>query len=104
MSPEEKPSILRQPALAEQVAGHLARQVEQGELEPGQPLPSDAKLCYRYEVSRTVVREALARLKYDGLLESKKGGRTRVSTEAQRRAFRLSEPENQDQEWNRISV
>jgi GntR family transcriptional repressor for pyruvate dehydrogenase complex len=91
--------IRREPALADQVADHLAEQVERGELTPGSPLPSEAELCRRFEVSRTVVREALARLKYDGLLESKKGGRTRVSRDVRSRAFRLTGAGREKSDW-----
>ncbi|HEX5881577.1 MAG TPA: GntR family transcriptional regulator, partial [Actinomycetota bacterium] len=36
---------------------------------PGAPLPSEAELCERFSVSRMTVRQALAELTNDGLVE-----------------------------------
>src|SRR4029453_16200594 len=52
---------------------HLKRQIEDGVLSPGQQLPSEAELCERYSVSRTVVREALGQLVVDGRIYKIKG-------------------------------
>jgi DNA-binding GntR family transcriptional regulator len=46
----------------------LRQAVAEGELLPGTPL-SEAELCQQYSMSRTPVREALARLEQDGLVE-----------------------------------
>jgi GntR family transcriptional regulator len=52
---------------------HLKRQIEDGALSPGEQLPSEAELCERYSVSRTVVREALGQLVVDGRIYKIKG-------------------------------
>ncbi|MFK4728757.1 GntR family transcriptional regulator [Agromyces mediolanus] len=44
--------------------------VETGVFEPGQKLPGERELAERVSVSRVVLREALASLEEDGLLES----------------------------------
>lgn len=44
-----------------------------GEYRPGDKLPSEAELTRIYSVSRTVVREAIAALRSDGLVEARKG-------------------------------
>lgn len=44
-----------------------------GELYPGDKLPSEAGLTERYNVSRTVIREAVASLRADGLVEARHG-------------------------------
>ena len=49
--------------------GLLAR-IRQGDLEPGAQLPTEAELCEAFEVSRTVVREAVARHKPELVLVS----------------------------------
>lgn len=49
------------------------RRIESGEFRPGDILPSEQNLAEMFKVSRTVVREALARLKYEGVIESKRG-------------------------------
>ena len=92
---EIEPIIKRQPALALQVADHLTRQIKEGLLSPGEVLPSEATLAKNLQVSRTVVREALARMKHDGLLDSQKGGRTRVAQDISGQVFRLT-PESDE--------
>lgn len=52
--------------------GLLAR-IRQGDLEPGAQLPTEAELCDAFEVSRTVVREAVARLRAEGLVIPRQG-------------------------------
>jgi DNA-binding GntR family transcriptional regulator len=49
-----------------------------GPLEPGEPI-SDTELAALLGVSRTPVREALARLAQEGLVETQAGRRTRVA-------------------------
>ncbi|MDZ7858751.1 FadR/GntR family transcriptional regulator [Sphaerotilus sp.] len=59
--------------LSEQLADALAVGIRDGQLQPGQRLPTEAALVERFGVSRTVVREALSRLKTLGLVESRQG-------------------------------
>ncbi len=44
-----------------------------GEYPANEKLPSEAKLCEKYSVSRPVLREALTRLKEDNLIVSRRG-------------------------------
>jgi GntR family transcriptional regulator len=46
---------------------------------PGAPLPSEAELCERFSVSRMTVRQALAELTNDGLVERRRGQGTFVA-------------------------
>ena len=57
----------------------LRRQIEDGSLGPHARLPSEPELCQLYGVSRTVVREALAKLVADGRIYKIKGKGTFVS-------------------------
>jgi DNA-binding FadR family transcriptional regulator len=75
--------------LPQQVAEHLVGEIRDGVLELGQKLPSEADLCKQYGVSRTVIREAVARLRHDGLLESRQGSGVIVASWENRRTFRL---------------
>ncbi|MBW1699650.1 MAG: FadR family transcriptional regulator [Deltaproteobacteria bacterium] len=75
--------------LPQQVAEHLSGEIHDGVLKTGQKLPPEAELCKKYGVSRTVIREAVARLKHDGLLESRQGSGVTVASWENRRAFRL---------------
>ena len=59
--------------LSDQVADALAAEIRAGRLPPGAKLPTEAALVAQFSVSRTVVREALSRLKSLGLVESRQG-------------------------------
>ena len=49
-----------------QLARILRRQIVNGEIEPGMPLPSESHLCQTYQLSRWVVRRALGVLGDEG--------------------------------------
>lgn len=51
----------------------LRESIDKGDYAPGDRLPTEAKLTEEYGVSRTVVREAMASLKSDGLVEPRQG-------------------------------
>jgi len=84
------------PSLAEQVTAHLRHAMRDGTFRPGDRLPSESSLAAQLGVSRTVVREALARLKQDGLLESRHGIGAIVRSVQKQRAFRLDDLEGAD--------
>ena len=65
--------ITRPLRLSEEVSGDLQRRIARGELKPGDRLPTEKALGEVFGVSRAVVREAVARLKADGLVESRQG-------------------------------
>jgi GntR family transcriptional repressor for pyruvate dehydrogenase complex len=59
--------------LGERVADRLLRKIRTEGLAPGTRLPSEHAMAQHFGVSRTVVREAIALLKADGLLTTRKG-------------------------------
>ena len=59
--------------LSDQVADVMAAKIRAGRLAVGDKLPTEAALVDQFSVSRTVVREALSRLKSLGLVESRQG-------------------------------
>lgn len=67
------PGLPRAPSLADQIYEDLLQDIVMGRLEDGQKLPSEAGLCARYAVSRPVLREALNRLKGEGLVVARQG-------------------------------
>jgi GntR family transcriptional regulator, transcriptional repressor for pyruvate dehydrogenase complex len=56
--------------LAQRVVAGLKDKILTGDLPPGHKLPSEAELIDEYRVSRTVVREAVTRLRAEGLVET----------------------------------
>ncbi|MFC7554147.1 winged helix-turn-helix domain-containing protein [Pseudoroseomonas wenyumeiae] len=80
-----EPAPLRDPrrlSLSEQVTRDLDARITQGELRPGDRLPTERELMARYGVSRTVVREAMSSLRAAG----------RLATQQGRGAFVLEQP------------
>ncbi|THK39012.1 FadR family transcriptional regulator [Ensifer sp. MPMI2T] len=65
--------IERKPKLSERVASAIREQVLKGEIPPGQKLPTESRMSEFFGVSRTVVREAIATLAADGLVEPRQG-------------------------------
>jgi GntR family transcriptional repressor for pyruvate dehydrogenase complex len=59
--------------LSDQVADVLATEIRAGRLALGDRLPTEAALVTQFSVSRTVVREAVSRLKSLGLVDSRQG-------------------------------
>ncbi len=53
--------------------------IEREGLQPGDGLPGEHRLCEQYGISRTVVRQALAQLEHEGLVERVKGKGTFVA-------------------------
>jgi GntR family transcriptional regulator, transcriptional repressor for pyruvate dehydrogenase complex len=76
-------------SLTDRVAEKLARLVERGEVTPGSRLPTEMDMAARFGVSRTVVREAVARLKYAGVLASRQGSGVYVRQAGARPHFRI---------------
>lgn len=74
---------------SQQVTEHLRREIIEGYFRAGETLPSEATLCARFSVSRTVIREALASLKYAGLLVAEQGRGVTVMRPEQRIDFRI---------------
>lgn len=61
------------PKLSARVAEALRGKLLGGEIAPGQRLPTESSLTQEYGVSRSVIREALAALAADGLVEARQG-------------------------------
>ena len=60
-------------SLSSELASVLARQIDNGQYAPGDSLPSEMALAEAFSVSRTVVREAMVRLKQQGRIASRRG-------------------------------
>ena len=63
----------------EQLQQLIVREIARDSLEPGHLMPSEAEMCARYEVSRTVVRQAVGELVNEGVLQRRRGKGTFVA-------------------------
>ncbi|PZM11534.1 FadR/GntR family transcriptional regulator [Rhizobium tubonense] len=59
--------------LVDVVGGRLRQDIINGLLKPGEKLPSESGLTEQFKVSRTVIREAIASMRADGLLDVRHG-------------------------------
>jgi len=91
--PADKPAFLRplRPTrnLTEEIVDRIASEIRSGRLEPGSKLPTEQKLMHAMRVSRTVVREAVAALRAEGLVTTRQGSGAFVAADARRSAFRI---------------
>ena len=62
-----------------QVQDALKEYIEHGDATPGDQLPSEPDLCRLFDVSRTVIRQALRGLESEGLIIRHKGRGTFVA-------------------------
>lgn len=89
--------LRRAPGLPDEIARLLRDEIQHGMLQPGDRLPTEQQLCQRFGVSRPVVREAVSRLKSDGLLQSFQGRGVFVAAGDDRSSFRLDHPDLNDE-------
>src|SRR5258707_7999202 len=67
----------------------LAEQIKSGRLSPGERLPTEQELTRAARVSRTVVREAVAALRAEGLVITRQGVGAFVSAAPQQAPLRI---------------
>jgi GntR family transcriptional regulator, transcriptional repressor for pyruvate dehydrogenase complex len=79
------PAITRTARLAERIGGDIRG----GRLRAGDRLPTEQELIAQFQVSRTVVREAMAALRTDGLIVSRQGAGVFVADSTVGRPFRI---------------
>jgi GntR family transcriptional regulator len=82
-------SVSRQAAtpLHDQVKSVITQMISREGLEPGDPLPSEHRLCHDLGVSRTVVRQALAQLENSGVVYRERGKGTFVAARKTSESF-----------------
>jgi GntR family transcriptional repressor for pyruvate dehydrogenase complex len=72
-----------------QVAEWFAREIRAGRLASGEKLPTEQELIGRFGVSRTVIREAMASLRSEGLVVSRQGSGVYVADHQANPTFRI---------------
>jgi len=80
-------SARRKPKLAELVVDTLRKRIAAGDYKTGGRLPTEAEMTRIFGVSRTVVREALAALAADRIVEARQGAGVFVTVPAGLRAI-----------------
>ena len=82
--------------LPDEIAQQLRARILNESLAPGQRLPTEQELGAQFGVSRNVVREAIARLKLTGLVETRHGVGTFVCADLAMRPFEVSHDDLMD--------
>lgn len=95
------PAVRRHPSLVDQVTEGIGEQIRSGHFVPGEMLPSVQTLSDSWGVSRTVTREALARLSAEGLVNSRQGLGVFVSETPPARKFSIA-PGQEAEDLKRI--
>jgi DNA-binding FadR family transcriptional regulator len=79
----------RAPNLPSQVARMISDEILAGRIQVGDRLPTERELAETFGVSRNVVREAIARLRFEGAVEPRQGSGVFVSGNQANSALRL---------------
>ncbi|MDB5361242.1 MAG: hypothetical protein JWO51_2539 [Rhodospirillales bacterium] len=72
-----------------QLVEHLGTDIRAGRYKPTERLPTEQELMARFDVSRTVVREAVASLKAEGLVVTRQGSGAFVAQNPTGKPFRI---------------
>ena len=73
-TPSQPETRLRRPrGLVQEIVAGLAGNIRDGLIKPGDKLPTESEIMARFDVSRTVVREALSKLQASELVETRHG-------------------------------
>jgi DNA-binding FadR family transcriptional regulator len=83
-------AIERPRRLPDEVAQSVMSAITSGALKPGDKLPSEAEMSSNFNVARTVVREAISLLKFDGVVDSRRGVGAFIANREERTSFRIS--------------
>ena len=89
------PSLVLRPVspprnLPREIAERIADEIAGARLRPGAKLPTEQEMVAAMGVSRTVIREAIAALRAEGLVVTRQGAGAFVAPDIERRPFRLA--------------
>lgn len=70
---DSTPGKVSRIGLPSQVAAFVRAEIVRGNLKPGDRLPTEQELSGQHGVSRAVIREAIAKLRHEGLVVSRQG-------------------------------
>ena len=84
---DQLPSGRTSGSLVKRVGDELRAEISAGRFVVGDKLPSQSDLTERFDVSRTVVREAIASLQADGMVEARQGAGVFITARTPASAF-----------------
>lgn len=90
--------IRRSEHLPARIASQIAKEISEGRIKPGEKLPTEHILAKGFGVSRSVVREAIAELRNEGLVETRQGVGAFVTEQHTRSAIRIEQEDLSDRE------
>lgn len=90
--------IRRNEHLPARIASHIGREIAEGRILPGERLPTEHILAKTFGVSRSVVREAIAELRNEGLVETRQGIGAFVMEAQGRGSIRIEQTDLYDRE------
>jgi DNA-binding FadR family transcriptional regulator len=76
--------------LVQEVVNGLSTSIREGNIKPGDKLPSESEIMEEFDVSRTVVREALSKLQASDMVETRHGIGTFALTPRDTGNFKIS--------------
>ncbi len=77
--------------LVDEIVESLSGDIRDGRIKPGDKLPTESEIMLRFDVSRTVVREAVSKLQASGLVETRHGIGTFVLTPQASGNFKIAD-------------
>jgi len=86
--------LTKRQRMGDQLYGQIFAQISSGRLPEGTRLPAEIDLCKMFGVSRPVVRQALQRLRADGLVHARQGSGTYVMARPAERLASFAEPQD----------
>ncbi len=81
--------IRRNEHLPARIAGQIGREILDGRVAPGEKLPTEHLLAKTFGVSRSVIREAIAQLRNEGLVETRQGVGAFATEPERRQSLRI---------------
>lgn len=95
MATQRSPFVPLTPTISRrtQIVELLGNEIREGVYAPGEKLPTEQELIARFGVSRTVIREAFAALKAEGLLVTRQGSGAFVTENPLGHPFRIAPDE-----------
>jgi GntR family transcriptional repressor for pyruvate dehydrogenase complex len=89
-TPQAVPEKRKSRSLTYELVDQLSADMQNGSLQSGQKLPTEAAIMARFGVSRTVVREAISKLQAAGLVQTRHGIGTFVLAQSESPSFRVN--------------